>query len=215
MSKTKPVDAKHLRQAKTALFMRVSTERQKHDRQKTILSDWAKSQRLRQGQYAWYREKVSGSKETASRTGLSKLLRDVDAGRVHSVVIDRLDRLSRSTRKGLELLALLADQGCRVVAVQQQIDWNGSMGKFLATLFLALGEWEREQTRDRIIEGMAAARSNGKHCGRPRNQKRYEQVAKMRASGMSVQQISERLGIKRQSTYYLLSQAGTTQDKSE
>ena len=104
MSKTKPV---------TALFCRVSTERQRHDRQRTILSDWAKSQRLRVGQYRHYAEKRSGVSTAASRTGLSKLLRDVEAGRVHTVVVDRLDRLSRSTKAGLGILAQLADSGCR------------------------------------------------------------------------------------------------------
>ncbi len=191
---------------KTALFMRVSTERQKHDRQRTILGDWCRSQGLKAGSYAWYSEKVSSVAKTASRSGLSKLLKDVEQGKVHTVAIERLDRLSRSTRTGLEILQQLADSGCRVVAVRQNIDWNGSMGSFLATIFLALGQWEREQLSSRIREGVRSAKENGKHCGRPRNQKRYEQVAKMRASGMSTIQIGEKLNIKRQSVYYLLNQ---------
>jgi len=105
-----------------ALYRRVSTKDQRHDRQRTILSDWMKSQRLRKGEYQWYSDKTSGRTDAKSRHGLARLLRDIDKGKVHTVVIERLDRLSRSTRKGLEILAELAGAGIQVVSVQQAID---------------------------------------------------------------------------------------------
>lgn len=198
MSKTKPI---------TALYMRVSTKDQKHDRQRTILNEWSKSQRLRKGEFAYYSDKIGGTTDSKSRNGLAKLLRDIDKGKIHTVAIERLDRLSRSTRKGLEILARLADSGIRVVSVQQNIDFNGQFGKFLSTLFLALGEWERDLLSARVREGMASAKENGKHIGRPRNPKRYEQVVKMRDKGMTVQQVADRLKVSRQSVYYLIDKA--------
>ena len=199
MSKTKPI---------TALYMRVSTTNQKHDRQRTILSEWAKNQRLRKGEFVWYSDKISGTTDAKSRNGLAKLLRDIDRGKVHTVVIERLDRLSRSTRGGLEILAKLADSGIRVVAVKQDIDFSGMMGTFLSTLFLALGQFEKSLLSERVKEGMRAAREiHGTHIGRPTNPKRYELVAKMKAKNMSVQEIATKLNIRRQSVYYLLSKA--------
>ena len=197
----------------TALFMRVSTARQKHDRQRTILSDWTKSQGLKPDAHQWYRETASAT--ARNRTGLAKLLRDVEAGKIHTVVFERLDRLSRSTRTGLEILQQLADSGCRVVAVQQGIDFNGSMGKLLATIFLALAEWERDLIGERITEGMRTAKENGKHVGRPRNSKRYEQVRKLRFDDhLSVSEIADKLGTTRQNVYYLL-KAGQAKGDSE
>lgn len=190
----------------TALFMRVSTKDQKHDRQKTILGDWCRSQGLKSGAYRYYCEKVSGAKETASRSGLSALLRHVEQGQVHSVIVERLDRLSRSTRGGLEILQQLADAGVRIVAVKQSLDLSGAVGKFLSTLFLALAEWERTLLSERVSEGMETARRNGKHVGRPRNPKRYERAQKMRSDGMSAVQIADKLKIRRQSVYYLLNE---------
>lgn len=197
----------------TALFMRVSTKAQKHDRQRTILSDWIKTQGLKPDAHRWYRETVGAN--ARNRSGLAKLLRDVEGGKVHTVVFERLDRLSRSTRKGLDILKQLADSGCRVVAVQQGIDFNGSMGKLLATIFLALAEWERDLIGERITEGMRTAKDNGKHVGRPRDHKRYEQVRKLRFDDhLSVSEIAEQLKTTRQNVYYLL-KAGQATDNGE
>ena len=81
------------------------------------------------------------------------MLRAVERGSIDTVVVYRLDRLSRSTRGGLETLSKLADQQIRVVSVSQNIDFNGAMGKFLATLFLAIVEFERDTIVERIKDG--------------------------------------------------------------
>jgi DNA invertase Pin-like site-specific DNA recombinase len=191
----------------TALFMRVSTRDQKHDRQKTILRDWSHAQGLKEGSVRWYSEKISGAAAPSKRSALRALMRDVEAGRVHTVAVERLDRLSRSTRTGLQVLADLAAKGVRVVAIQQALDLSGATGKFLSALFLALGEWERDQLASRVKEGMEAAREAGKHVGRPRDQRKYREVAKLRAEGYSVIQIADKMKISRQACYYLLNQS--------
>ena len=103
------------------------------------------------------------------------MLRAVERGSLETVVVYQLDRLSRSTRGGLETLSTLADQQIRVVSISQNIDFNGAMGKFLATLFLAIAEFKRETIVERIRDGLAAAKANGKQLGRPRNDKRLAQ----------------------------------------
>ena len=54
-----------------------------------------------------YREKVSGAK--TDRAELAKLLKRLDAGDV--LIVTRLDRLARSTRDLLNLLATVAERG--------------------------------------------------------------------------------------------------------
>ncbi len=44
-----------------------------------------------------------------------------------------LDRLSRRQRDGINLLADWCERGVRVVAVTQQIDLSGSVGRMVAT----------------------------------------------------------------------------------
>ncbi len=187
-----------------ACYLRVSTDNQKHDSQRQVLRMWLKGQRLKTDSVRWYCDKISGT--TSDRPQLSKLLRAVEKGDVTTVAMTRLDRLSRRTRQGLETLATLADHQCRVVATEQNIDFAGPMGQFCSALFLALSEFERETTVARINEGLAAWRESnpGKSLGRPRNQKKLDQIQCLRGKGMPVTQIATKLGCSKQNIYNAL-----------
>lgn len=125
----------------------------------------------------------------------------------------RLDRLSRRTRQGLETLATLADHQCRVVATEQNLDWNGPMGSFLATLFLALSEFERETTVARILEGLEAANAKGVTLGRPRNQKRLDQIQRLRDKRIPVALIATKLECSKQNVYNALKRTVETEPR--
>ena len=117
---------------KLAAYLRVSTrDKQTTKSQRHSIREWARSQRIPLDSLKWYEDKVSGTK--AERPALGRMLRAIQRGAIDTVVVYRLDRLSRSTRGGLETLSQLADQQIRVVSVTQNIDFNGSMGTFLAT----------------------------------------------------------------------------------
>ncbi len=96
------------------------------------------------------------------------------------------------------------------MSVSEQIDFNGTMGRFLATLFLAIATMERETIVERIRDGLAAAKANGQTLGRPRNEQRRKQAQTMKADGMSVIEIAEELGCTRQNVYRFLAGATTT-----
>ena len=78
------------------------------------------------------------------------------------------------------------------------------MGSFLATLFLALSEFERETTVSRIREGLEAAKANGVKLGRPRNQNRLAQIRRWHDSGKSAAWIAQRLKCSPQNVYNAL-----------
>jgi DNA invertase Pin-like site-specific DNA recombinase len=194
---------------KIGCYVRVSTKDKQTTRsQRHALREWATAQRIPLDRIRWYEDKLSGAK--AERPALAKMLRAVAKGSLDTVVVYRLDRLSRSTTGGLQTLATLADQQIRIVSVSQNIDFNGAMGRFLATLFLAIAEFERESIVERIKDGLAAARAEGKQLGRPRNDKRREQARKMRADGMSVVDIADELDCSRQNVYRFLAGSTTT-----
>jgi len=58
-------------------------------------------------------------------------------------------------------LADWCDKGLRVVSVTQQIDFNGTLGKMLATVLLGVAEMEREAIHERQTAGIAAAKERG------------------------------------------------------
>lgn len=185
---------------KIACYLRVSTrDKQTTKSQRHSIREWARAQRIQPDSLKWFEDTLSGAK--ADRPALSRMMRAVERGSIDTVVVYRLDRLSRSTRGGLEILSTIPDQQIRVVSVSQNIDFNGAMGKFLATLFLAISEFERETIVERIRDGLAAARANGKVLGRPCNLKRLSKIRTMKAEGSSVQDIADELGCSRQNIY--------------
>lgn len=84
---------------------------------------------------------TNGSRRT--RRGY-KPLGDIFAGEIKTVVVWRLDRLSRTLRDGINIIADWCDRDVRVVAVAQQIDLTGAVGRMLASVMFGLAEIEME-----------------------------------------------------------------------
>jgi len=193
MSKTKP---------KIGVYLRVSTTDQDVQSQRHAIREWAKSNHVPASELKFFEDKKSGT--TTDRPQLQKLLWAVEKNRVDCVVVYRLDRLSRSMKDGIQILADLADKGIRVVSVSENIDFGNSTGRLIASILLAVASFERDSIVERIKSGMAAAKANGKHVGRPRNEKRLNQIRKMRDDGMSVTGIADKLDVSRQAVYQAL-----------
>lgn len=138
------------------------------------------------------------------RPQLQKLQWAISKGRIDTVVVFRLDRLARNLRDGLALLADLADRGIKCVSTSEGIQSDNSTGRLIASILLAVASFERETTVERIKAGMAAAKANGKHVGRPRNEKRLQRIRKMRDGGLTVNEIAAKLDVSRQAVYQAL-----------
>jgi len=59
---------------------------------------------------------------------------------VKTVVVWKLDRISRRLRDGINLLADWCEKGVRVVVVTQQIDLSGAVGRMVANVSFGLAE---------------------------------------------------------------------------
>jgi len=79
-----------------------------------------------------------------------------------------LDRLSRRHRDGVALLAHWCERGVRVVAVTEQIDLSGAVGRMVASVLFGLAEIESEYRRERQASGIAVAKERGVYRGRQR-----------------------------------------------
>ncbi|HPF41572.1 MAG TPA: recombinase family protein [Phycisphaerae bacterium] len=188
---------------KIGCYLRVSTrDKQTTKSQREAIRQWTKSNHIRTDDLSFHEDKKSGA--TADRPALAKLLRAVDRGRVDTVVVFRLDRLARNLRDGLAILADLASKGIRVVSISENIDFGNSTGRLIANILLAVAEFERETTIERIRAGMAAAKESGKHVGRPRNDKKLNRIRKMFDSGMKATEIADKLGCSRANVYTAL-----------
>ncbi len=153
-----------------AAYVRVSTVGQNEAGQRAEISSWLTGNGIDPAGVRWYTDKKTG--DNLKRPGFDKLQADIFAGKVGTVVVYKLDRLSRKLREGIDTLCDWCDRGLRVVAVTQQIDFNGTMGKMLAAVLLGIAEMEQETRRERQAVGIAVAKKDGKYRGASRAQAR-------------------------------------------
>src|SRR5215218_9314525 len=110
-----------------------------------------------------FREKISGAR--ADRKQLAAALKVMTKGDV--LVVTRLDRLARSTRDLLNILASIAEKGAGFRSLADGwADTTTPTGRLMITVLGGLAEFERELIRSRTGEGRARAKANGKKMGR-------------------------------------------------
>ena len=99
------------------------------------------------------------------RPGLAKLLEDVDAGRVDTVVVYKVDRLTRSLPDFAKIVERLDGAGASFVSVTQAFNTTTSMGRLTLNVLLSFAQFEREVTGERIRDKIAASKARGMWMG--------------------------------------------------
>jgi DNA invertase Pin-like site-specific DNA recombinase len=173
-------------------YARVSTDDQNLDLQKDALTQ-AGCERILE-------DRLSGAK--AERPGLKAALDYTRPGDV--LVVWRLDRLSRSLKDLIEMVALLDTKGIGLKSLQESIDTSSSSGKLIFHIFGALAEFERNLIRERTHAGLQAARARGRKGGRPKSldaDKRKLAVRLYDERQHSIDQICRMMGISKPTLY--------------
>src|SRR5579884_3035979 len=146
-------------------YPRVSTtmqvEREALKNQVQALEAHAKAQGLN---LRLYPEEGVSAKDT-DRPRLQELLADVRAGRVRSVVVTKLDRISRSLADLLDLMRLFERHGVKFISLRDNIDTSGPVGRFMLHILGAIAELERAITAERVAEDMKLRARRGKWNG--------------------------------------------------
>jgi DNA invertase Pin-like site-specific DNA recombinase len=136
-----------------------------------------------------------GSGSLKNRPELTRLLDYARAG--DTVVVWRLDRLGRGLK---HLIATIEDLQSREIgfrSLSEQLDTTTPAGRLQLHIFGALGEFEREVTRERTRLGLQAARARGRVGGRPRALTPEKLIAAraMREAQHTMPQIARALGV--------------------
>jgi DNA invertase Pin-like site-specific DNA recombinase len=136
-------------------YARVSTDGQTLDAQQAALKA--------AGAEKVFAEKVSGAQ--ADRKALAKAIDALGAGDV--LLVTRLDRLARSTRDLLNVLATISDKGAGFKSLADAwADTTTPHGRLMLTVLGGLAEFERELIRARTDEGRKRAQARGVRFGR-------------------------------------------------
>lgn len=145
-------------------------------------------------------EKVSGT-STRGRDELNTLLSFLREG--DELVITRIDRLARSMMDLQQIAATLKAKGVSLKATEQAVDTSSSAGKAFFDMLGVFAEFETNLRRERQMEGIARAKTEGKYRGRKRSID-AEKVKQLRDEGMGATEIAKVLGIGRASVYRAL-----------
>jgi len=190
-----------------AAYVRISTVGQNESGQRAEIERWLSGNGIHAGSVRWFIDKRTG--DNLKRPAFEKLQAAIFAGEVGTVVVYKLDRLSRKLREGLDVLCTWCERGLRVVSVTQQIDFNGTMGKMLAAVLLGIAEMEQETRRERQAAGIAVAKKEGKYRGRQLGTTKADpsRALKLREQGLTVNEIAHALGVSRNTTFVYLRSA--------
>lgn len=132
-------------------------------------------------------------------------------GELKTIVVWRLDRLSRNQRDGINTLADWCEKGVRVVSVTQQLDLSGATGRLIAGVLFAVGEMELEAIKERQAAGIAAAKAKGIYETNGDRRRGYrkakDKVLKLHEKGHSPTAIARECGVARSTVYAYLEEA--------
>ena len=102
---------------------------------------------------------------TLERPALQSLLADVRTGCVDTIVVYKIDRLSRSLLDFTKLVEELEHSNVSLVAVTQQFNTTTSMGRLTLNILLSFAQFEREVIGERIRDKIAAEKRRGRWLG--------------------------------------------------
>jgi len=187
-----------------ACYCRVSSRTQKTDSQKAEIQRWLTAHGVNADEVTWFEDSQSGS--DLKRPAFDQLQKAIFEGSVRTVIVWKLDRISRRLKDGVNLLADWCQQGVRVVSVTQQIDLSGPLGHMMASVMFGLAEIELEYRRERQAAGIRVARERGVYVGRkPGTTKSIPARAKqLRTRGLSVSEVANALGVSERTVFRYL-----------
>ena len=145
-------------------------------------------------------EKVSGT-STNGREELATLLQFLREG--DTLVVTRIDRLARSVRDLQNIVHDIQQRGVALKATEQAIDTSTAAGKCFLDMLGVFAEFEINLRRERQLEGIARAKSEGRYKGRQATIDPAA-VAALRAEGLGASEIARRMGCGRATVYRLL-----------
>jgi site-specific DNA recombinase len=193
-------------------YVRVSTERQAD----TGVSLEAQTEKVRAMAVVQGVELVDvivdagESAKSLHRPGMARLLALVDAGAVQTVIIAKLDRLTRSVADLADLLKRFERRHVSLVSVADALDTRTAAGRLVLNIMVSVSQWEREAIGERTRDAMRHKRANGERVGtlpygyrldtsgerlepEPAERAVAELIGRLRAEGRSFRAIAEAL----------------------
>ena len=102
---------------------------------------------------------------TMERPALTRLVADIEAGKVDVVVVYKVDRLTRALSDFAKLVEIFDRHGVSFVSITQQFNTTTSMGRLTLNVLLSFAQFEREVIAERVRDKIAASKKKGMWMG--------------------------------------------------
>lgn len=135
-----------------------------------------------------YRDVDSGSR--TMRPGLQEALASLQPG--DTLIVAKLDRLTRSVRQFAGLLERAKTDGWHLVALDMGIDTSTPQGELMVYVLASFAQFERRLTSERTVAALKVARANGVTLGRPQviPDTVVRRIKQLKRKGMSYNEIA-------------------------
>lgn len=148
-----------------------------------------------------FAEQVSSVGERPQLEGALDYCREGDV-----LIVSKLDRLARSMRDLMALVARIEAKGATLRILALNLDTGTPTGRLMLNMLGSVAQFEREIMLERQREGVQKARAAGKYRGRaPTARAKADDVRKLAAEGLGAVEIADRLGISRSSVWRIVS----------
>jgi DNA invertase Pin-like site-specific DNA recombinase len=145
-------------------------------------------------------ERSPATSKGLSRPGLTYALERITSGEAKGLVVVELSRITHSVDELGTIIDGLLCLGVRLVASADAFDTESDGGLLAAGLLIEVSRWERNRISERTRTALQAARTSGRSAGRPAvadDPDLSKRIAHMRAQGMTLQAIADRLNEER------------------
>lgn len=99
------------------------------------------------------------------RPALKRLLEDIKAGKINTVVVYKIDRLTRALMDFSKLVEVFDQYGVSFVSITQSFNTTTSMGRLTLNVLLSFAQFEREVIGERVRDKIAASKKKGMWMG--------------------------------------------------
>jgi DNA invertase Pin-like site-specific DNA recombinase len=155
----------------------------------------------------WFEEHISG--KSLNRPKLQELLAQIQRG--DTLVVTKVDRLSRSVLDFALLMSDAAKAGWNINVLELGIDMTSPMGAAMVQMMAIFAELERRLIGQRTKDALAVVKVRGSKSGKPIGRPRViaedvrKEVRGLRESGLSLRAIGAKLGMTHTTVARILS----------
>jgi len=112
-----------------------------------------------------YREE-GWSGKNLERPEFRRMMQDIKSGRINTVIVYKIDRITRSLSDFLELWKVFEEHNVEFISLHEKFDTTTAVGRAMLKLILVFAELEREQTSERTKATMRHRAEQGLDNGR-------------------------------------------------